>query len=336
MHVHPLKKQVSPCVTLRFPHFEKHYQGSKRPSNAYYFDTIDCRAWYQEFVERVIDASDNKRYLPVYRMADGEYNFALGGNYYDRLPVWQIPPQQLVSRLRNRILRKPVVHRSGSREYGWEEYTLTERMSLMEKYVSDVRKIAQTGILALALHDSKLFKPYAADILDWFDSNQVRINADNYYHFYSVYVMMHGPDRHRVLKNRHVLVVTSLDEKKEVGIKRGLQNIGVASVQFLPISKTKAMLDILDLSVAQMPVDIVLVGAGVGSVNVLVQLEPLKTACLDVGFALSTLVNPDLRWNRPYCIPDDDYDPTRIRWSTFRRPVCQGRSSDYLTLTRAL
>ena len=68
----------------------------------------------------------------------------------------------------------------------------------------------------------------------------------------------------------------------------------------------------MNLSSIQSPVDIELVGAGVGSVNILGQLAPLNTACLDVGFALSTMGNPELRWNRPFCVPDDEFDANKI------------------------
>ena len=70
----------------------------------------------------------------------------------------------------------------------------------------------------------------------------------------------------------------------------------------------------IDLSKIQRPVDLVLVGAGVGSVNILAQLATLNTACLDVGFALTTLENPDLRWNRPFCVPDDEFDLQKINF----------------------
>jgi hypothetical protein len=74
------------------------------------------------------------------------------------------------------------------------------------------------------------------------------------------------------------------------------------------------MFDQIELTKVQGSIDIVLVGAGVGSVYVLVQLAPLNTACLDIGLALSTLANPDLHWNRPFCVPDDEFEINKIRF----------------------
>jgi hypothetical protein len=125
---------------------------------------------------------------------------------------------------------------------------------------------------------------------------------------------MHGPDRKRLINGRRVLIVSGLTDDKRRGIKRGLTEGGASDIQFLPISPKKALLDTIDLGQIRRPVDLVLVGAGVGSANILVQLEPLGVPCLDVGFALSTLGNPELRWNRPFCVPDDEFDPERIKF----------------------
>src|SRR5207245_1658189 len=141
----------------------------------------------------------------------------------------------------------------------------------------------------------------------------VPIDAGNYHHMYSVYVLFHGPDRERLLRGRHILVVTSLTPTKRASIERGLREAGAARIQFLGISSDKALLDRLDLTQVHHPVDLVLVGAGVGSANCLDQLRPLGSVAIDAGFCLSTLGDRDARFQRPYCVPDEEFDPARMQ-----------------------
>jgi hypothetical protein len=310
----PLRQQLTPCIELRFPGFEKHYEVINPRLRAYAFERMDGRTWYTEFARRVLSAQSERSFLPIYRMGDGEYSFALGGRPSERLPLWKLPPRQLLKRLRDRLGGRDGYHRSGSAEYGFEEYSAIESEQIKDAFTICLRQVASKGALLLGLHDRPIYQAYIPAILDWFDANEICVHRHNYYHVYAMYSLMHGPDRFALLKDRRVLVVTGLSPEKQQGIEAGLLRVGAADVQFLPVSLNKAMLDVLDLSSVRVPVDVALVGAGVGSVNVLVQLEPLKTPCLDVGFALSTLVNPELRWNRPFCVPDDEFNLKKVRW----------------------
>lgn len=74
--VAPLRERLLPKVELRFPHFEKHYEyGPQPPTKVYAFAPMDCRDWYCSLVARIVDAIETRTYLPIYRVADGEYNF---------------------------------------------------------------------------------------------------------------------------------------------------------------------------------------------------------------------------------------------------------------------
>jgi hypothetical protein len=311
----PLNERLGLRVDLRFPHFEKHFEVSDPKSRMYAFETVDAHGWYEEFTSRVFGALNEHRFLPIYRMCDGEFLFALKGSPEDKVPWHELPPR----RLARRLLRRPAGrsgHRSGSQEYGYESYSADQVQQVDATFVNSVRFVAEKGILALCFHDSPLALPFVTAMCDWFDANQIRLHRGNYYHFYSVYVLLHGPDRTRLLADKRVLVITGLTDEKRMGIETGLRAAGARSVQFLPISRSQSMLDRLDLTNIEKPVDVVLVGAGVGAANVLAQLEPLGTVCVDAGFALSTLADPDLRWNRPYCVPDDEFDSSKVRWGT--------------------
>lgn len=308
----PLKERLKPQVPLRFPNFEKHFEIST--ANAYTFDATDCRDWYYEMLAQILEAVESNRYLPIYRMGDGEYRFALGESFGRESSPWRLSLRQLVREFVTGLKGKKGYHKSGSGEYGFEEYSPSEREQVYSVFTECLRYVSKHGILALGLHDRPIYQTFIPEIFDWFDSYQILINRKNYYHVYAIYALMHGPDRFALLKGRRILVITSLTPVKQRGIEAGLRKIDVADVQFLEVSSSKAMFDKINLEAVEQPVDVVLIGAGVGSVNILAQLEPLQTACLDVGFALSTLANPDLRWNRPFCIPDDEFDMSKVRW----------------------
>jgi hypothetical protein len=264
--------------------------------------------------DRICAAAASRTYLPVYRMGDGEYTFALSGRSGMEWSARSLSPRTVARLVRSMLTGRPGYHKSGSAEYGFEEYARHERPRAYDMFVDGLRRVAQRGILALALHDTPTYAGYIKGILGWFDVNAVPLHRNNYYHVYSIYALMHGPDRLRLLKKKRVLVATGFTKEKRRGIEKGLAETAVADVQFLAISPQKSLLDVIDLSLVHEPVDIVLVGAGVGSVNILAQLEPLGVPCLDVGFVLSTLGNPELRWIRPFCVPDEDFDPARVKF----------------------
>ena len=317
----PLRDRLEPRVRLRIPHFERHHGLSSARVHA--FEDLDCRDWYDEFRRRIVSAVNEGRYLPLYRMGDGEYAFALGFRPEDRVPFWSLGAKGKVKRILARLgLRH---HRSGSVEYGFETYTPKEHRELADRFVASMREVAAHGMLALGLDDSPFYGDYLPDILDWIDENEIPLGPDNYYHVYFLYALLHGPDRADVLRGRRVLVVTGLDEEKERGIRAGLEKEGVADIQFLPISRAKAMSEELDLAGVVRPIDLALVGAGVGAVNIVHQLRPLSAPALDCGFVLSTLGQSDLRWSRPYCVPDEEFDSERVRFMGAASPTPAAR-----------
>ena len=53
-------------------------------------------------------------------------------------------------------------------------------------------------------------------------------------------------------------------------------------------------------------VDFVIIGAGIGKPNIMVQLEKLNVPCIDAGFIFEVWANTN-KWNRSFCISDDDF-----------------------------
>lgn len=312
----PLRNRLKPRVRLHFPGFERHRALSdvlEDPTRAYAFDDTDCRASYRRFADDVIAAVGARRYLPVYRMGDGEFSFALGA-LEEVLPWHRLRPRQAARRILKRLTGRAGEHRSGSPGYGWEVYSSAERRALVDRYATELAAIARQGYLALALDESPLYSRFLPYALDWFDARGIALHAGNYQHVYAMYVLMHGPDRDRLLRGRRVLVVNHADDARREAVTRGLQELGAAGVEWIQVSRDKSMLDRIDLSALSGPVDLALVGAGVGAANVLTQLAPLGVPALDVGFVLDVLAEPELRWNRPFCVADDEFDTQRIRF----------------------
>jgi hypothetical protein len=312
----PLRDRLRPRVRLHYPGFDRVRWISdvlEDRVRAYAFDETDCRAWYRRFADDVAAAADEGRFLPVYRMGDGEFSFAMGP-LEEVLPLRRLRPRQAARRAWNRLRGRRGGHRSGSAGYGWEVYSPRERRALLDEYVADLAAIARTGYLALGMDESPLYSRFLPYVLDWFDARGIHLHAGNYQHVYAVYALLHGPDRDRLLRGRSVLVVNHGDEARRAAVADALRRAGAARVQWIGISRTQAMLERLDLSAVERPVDLALVGAGVGAARILVQLEPLRAPALDAGFALDVLADPELRWDRPFCVPDAELDVDRIRY----------------------
>ena len=306
-----LRDQLSPCVRLRFPGFEKQYhfeeRASLRGSDAYYFEPVDCRNWYRRIADRILQSVDGGTYLPLYRMGDGEYLFALRENPEGQVPFWGLSFSDKVRRLVRR-LRGEAQRGSGG------VYTVSERKETYSKFVEGLRMVAEEGILGLGLHEGQIYNRYIPEIFDWFDEHQIEIRRSNYIHVYAIYALMNGPDVTRLLGGRRVLVITGLDNERASNIRKGLKKKGVENVQFLPVSNRRSMLDTIQVSAVEKPVDLVLIAAGIGTINVLQQLRGLRVPQLDIGFCLDTIADPKLRWKRPFCVPDKEYDVERVEY----------------------
>jgi len=40
----------------------------------------------------------------------------------------------------------------------------------------------------------------------------------------------------------------------------------------------------------------------------------LKVPCIDAGYIFEVWANPENRWSRPFCVPDDEFDPKKINF----------------------
>lgn len=282
------------------------------------FDATSAHIWYSEFIETITKAIGN-RYFPIYRMADGEFIFCVGRRP-DYPPVnasYPIRMKFFAKRYLSPLSKYIKVDNLGSEGKQYEvsqrsrvqsEINIGKRIGGMQRYVSDLKKISNMGMLALHFTRTpgRFCEQYIDVMCDWFNNNGVALNKKNYIPFYFVYALLCGPYRKKILSGRRVLVVTSANDSKRINISKSLIKLGAHDAQFLNISSDKALIESLDLTKINGSVDIVLVAAGIGSANILSQLEPLATVCIDVGFVIEVLANPNLKSERIFIQCDTD------------------------------
>jgi hypothetical protein len=73
------------------------------------------------------------------------------------------------------------------------------------------------------------------------------------------------------------------------------------------------MFDKIDVNKITQPVDVVFIAAGIGSLNIISQLESLNTVCIDAGIAIESMAYPDLKKQRPFLIDDEDLKKLDIK-----------------------
>jgi hypothetical protein len=296
-----LIERLNKTIDLQVPGFTKKVPEGE--VGQIVFDVISSEKWYGNFLNRIKD-SIGKRYLPVYRMADGEFIFCVG---------WKPDLPNVQSRVIERLWFKTKgVIKSGVRSvYSrsstcWgEDYSGISNEDLMRHYVRCLKVVASHGILAIHFTRSngRFSEQYFEPMCEWFEKNKIEITPDNYISFYFVYALLCGPDSKVLIRNRRLLLVTSADDSKRTRIGEYLMSLGAKTVQFLRISPNRALLDKINLDEIKETVDLVLVAGGIGSVNILDQLKPLNTVCIDIGICMEIFADPSKR-GRIFTQPD--------------------------------
>jgi len=306
---------LSHIVEFRIPGFENvHPRG--------YFHCLalsgkDSREWYKDFIELCSDKIGGG-FFPVCRLGDGEFEFCIG--------KWISPAKQVNESLHGYIYRKlrdRVTHmrshyfKLGDRLAG--HYTKDEWKQNRNKAAATLREISEIGVICpnFEYDDVQFAQQYYRPMLNWFSINNIRLTERNYFSFFFIYAMMSGPDRFRLLTNRNVLVVTNFDAAKKQNIQKSLLSDGCRTVQFVNISAERTLYDTIDLSEIIHPLDIVLLGAGVGKFNIIPQLRGTNTICLDIGFIMEIYANPDIKHDklmtRVFTVCDHEDDPVCLK-----------------------
>jgi hypothetical protein len=296
-------QKLSHVVDLRIPNFlETVPEGTV---GQFSFSKRSTTEWYEEFKDKCI-SSIGQKYLPVFRISDGEFYFATGFRIPypgTRNPFWHYFRSVLGSL---RLGRFPWAFRSGAPKYGWEEYYGLEWLDLRKKFIQYLDYISKYGLVAVnfTVTDPPFAEQYVSPFCSWLDKNHIDFNNNNYYPFYFVYALLNGPDSSKIIGGKRILVITSYDEDKKKLIEEGLLRLHANDVQFLSISRNKSMMDKISTENISSPVDVILIGAGVGASSILYQLRNIETLCIDAGFCLECIADPLKKKNRVFCVPD--------------------------------
>jgi len=319
-----LKFKTDMVLTGFSPLYHKHNPISPISVKQLQFNNLSYEENYTNFKNNVY-ASINHSYLPVYRMADGEFLFLASISNVKLSYIETV--KKIILNAKQMLRAKPFTGKTSFINYIHsifdthsvktcfdESYTKTEIDSIKTLFLDSILDISQNGILAV--HFIEYFINKSKDIqnidfvknnieyqkqinfaLDWFDRHCPNLNENNYTSFYYIYALLTGPDSYKLFQNKRVLIITSLTTKKMSNIEDHLKNKGAENVSFYNISPTKSMFEKIDFTNIKKP-DIVLIGAGIGSVNILTQCRRLDTVCIDAGIVLEAYNNNKLFGSR--------------------------------------
>ena len=125
------------------------------------FDQRTAQQEYEIFSQRAIDAI-GKHYLPIYRMADGEFEFCL------HKKRWNF----------EYVLRKMVLGSSMLKTCWGEVYLNDEYENAYSILLNSLKELSKKGILAMHFLKNSYYKD-SVKMMDWFDVNKIEINSNN-------------------------------------------------------------------------------------------------------------------------------------------------------------
>ncbi|MBT9168243.1 MAG: Chondroitin synthase [Syntrophomonadaceae bacterium] len=299
-----LINQFRAVVDLQLPAFKRQVPPGSVGQLA--FEPCTAETWYLEFRNRIVSAMGNS-YLPVYRMADGEFIFCVGRKY-ETAPLDEPAGRRMWTRAKELIASTVNRFRSAEKTCWGEQYVGVDKGALMRHYVGCLQRVSQCGMLAVHFVRSpkRFAEQYIQPMCEWFAENRILLDRKNYTSFYFVYALLCGPDSRMIFEGRRVLVVTSADAVKRTRIIESLTKLGAEHVQFLSISPNRSLIDKIDIAQVNGHVDIALIAGGIGSVNILDQLAPLNTVCIDAGICVECFADPSRRKERIFLQSDDD------------------------------
>lgn len=302
-----LRYHVLPhAIDLRVPGFAGMDRYNLR---TYAPERTDSAVWFSKVVDRV-ESAIGRCFLPIIRLADGEFLFLLG--FQPPTPrVGLTYPLQwmrwwLAKWKPRRQLRAGGTH--GNRPlYASAKYTTEELDGIREAYARVLRQVAANGLIAADL--SFCAVPFQDHFFPafrtWLEANAVHLTMGNYAPFYFIYALLTGPERHRLLSGRRVLVIHSATGSKQHAIKSSLIREGATEVLWHAISPDRSLYDVVPVERFVGAVDLCVFGAGIGKPAILAQLEPLGVPCIDAGYVMEVWADPSVAQSRIFTQPDD-------------------------------
>lgn len=300
---------------VKIPFSMPGYQNHGHPTwEAWAPKRIDASEWYHSFEARVL-ASVGKDYLPIVRLADGEFSFLFGEiRANPRWPLWKRLRHNWLQYYR-RTLRGQNFQFRTRKTVSSANYTQEEWRQARVKYSEDLKWISERGLLApqLAFLGRPSMEQFQAQFRDWVMAVGIEPGLSNICQFYFVYALLLREEKPAILAGKRVLVVHGAEGGRAEKIKSALLEQGASKVGWLGISNDRSLFDKLDVEPHVGKYDLVVVGAGVGKPGVIRQLEPLSIPVIDVGYVFEIWIDPDCRYRRPFCASDVFFDKEKVR-----------------------
>lgn len=298
-------------IPFRIPGYEQH----EHPTwEAWAPDAIDSAEWYRIFEQRVLDAV-GKEFLPVVRLADGEFSFLFGETRANpRWPLWLRLRHNWLQFYRSKLCQKNFQFRTRA-TVSSADYTQEEWSAARNQYAEDLKWISEKGMLApqLAFLGRPTMEQFQMQFEGWITSMAIVPSISNICQFYYVYALFLGCERPAILQEKRVLVVHGATGERAEKIQSALKSQGASDVGWLGISNDRSLFDQLDVEPYQGEYDLVIVGAGVGKPGVIRQLEPLSIPVIDIGYVFEIWIDSECRYKRPFCASDAFYDAEKVR-----------------------
>jgi hypothetical protein len=298
-------------IPFGLPQFSHH---EHRTWEAWAPARLDTADWYRAFETRVMDAI-GKEYLPIVRLADGEFSFLFGElSANPRWPLWKRLRHNCIQYYRRNLCHKNFQFRTRS-TVSSANYTSEEWRSARLQYAEDLKWISERGLLApqLAFLGRPTMEQFQSQFKDWVVASGIVPDTSNICQFYFVYALFLSRERPEVLAGKRVLVVHGATGERQQKIKSALHTQGVSKVGWLGISNDRSLFDRLDVQPYLGEYDLVIVGAGVGKPTVIRQLEPLSIPVIDIGYVFEIWIDSECRHKRPFCASDYFFNHEKAR-----------------------
>lgn len=288
--------------TLNIPGFKKH---EKEWGGCYPPNKISSLDWYKKF-ENKIEIQINKReFFPLFRLSDGEFIFILGRKFHQYTLKKKI--NYFFQHIKRSIYYGSTFYSSGRKGY-CETYSYFKLGKLRKKFTNQLKELSTKGMLCYNFSPHILTKPYQKDFFNYMNINNIILNESNYFQFYFVPGYFLGEKIQEIYRDKRILIFTSDMKIRNENLKNTLMKFGAKKVDFYKTSLNTPLQDTIKTNKVEDQPDLVLIGAGVGSVNILNQIKDLKCLSIDSGFIVDALSDFNLARTRPYYLNDYYYD----------------------------
>lgn len=273
----------------------------RQDRSVYVFSDENLDKVLEKLYNRLIDAMDKKKNLPILRIADGEYQFLLGKNEFNlRKPIFELI-KNMLRQFQLLIMRKDF--KAFSRTYSSGYYGLKDKEIGRDIYKKCLRNVSKEGIIAayFIIKPNFYTEQYFHKFLNFLNLSGADLNENNYLPFYFVYILLTNRKYSSIYSERHIHLVTNFTENKRVNIENSLYSLGVKKISWSYISREKSLHDYLALTDEMYESDIIFVGAGIGKPNIFNQLKDVGRPVVDAGYIFEVWQDPKLALERDYC-----------------------------------